>query len=233
VKRGTLVLIVSLFSAWGFPSGLDAADQACEVFPVPCVFEGLPFQVNVVDAETRKPLANVHALAEWRRYGKGDRLDGPLMVQDAISSADGSLKFPAWGPLEGPTSGLGLGFDPIITLFLTRYKPLIIVNGPRPGMNEKERVRGFYPEPPNRGTYPLEPFHGDSAQWIEELKKVWIGQATSRTDDMTLAFREPYLRRLQRVSDERRNVPSSGRAYEASFFWHVDRELKLFKEGHR
>jgi hypothetical protein len=148
------------------------------------------------------------------------------MVQDAISDADGTLKFPSWGPLEGPTSGLGLGYDPIITLFLTRYKPLIIVNGPRPGMNERERVRGFYPD---RGTYPLERFHGDADQWIEELKKVWIGQATSRSDEMTLAFREPYLRRLQRVSEERRNVPSSG----GSFFWHVDRELKLFKEGHR
>src|SRR5438128_5740711 len=150
---GTLGFMVAIFCAWGVPSGLDAADQACEVFPVPCVFEGLPFHLTVVDAETRKPLANVHALAEWRRYGKGGRLDGQVAVQDAVSSADGTLKFSAWGPLEGLTSGLGLG-------------------EPRPGMNERERARGFYPD---REAYALEPFHGDSAQWIEELKKVWIG----------------------------------------------------------
>jgi len=204
-----------------------AADQACELVPVPCVYEGLPFQINVRDAETRKPLAKVHALAEWRRYGKGGRLDGPVMVQDAVSGADGILKFPAWGPIEGPSSGLGLGDDPIITLFLSKYKALIIVNGPRPGMNERQRVRGFYPD---AATYFLEPFRGDPAEWIVQLEKVWLGQATSRSDEMTLAFREPYLRRLRRVSDERHNLPSQS---SEGFFWHVDRELTLFKDGHR
>src|SRR5882672_5039720 len=124
-----MALLGSLFC----PTELRASDQACELFPVPCVFEGLSFQINVVDAETRKPLTNVHGLAEWRRYGKGYRLDGPLMVQEAVSDADGALKFPAWGPVEGSASGLGLGYDPILTLFLTGYKTLTIINGPRPG----------------------------------------------------------------------------------------------------
>ena len=62
------------------------------------------------------------------------------------------------------------------------------------------------------------------------FRLLWLGQATSRSDEMTLAFREPYLRRLRRVSDERHNLPSQS---SEGFFWHVDRELTLFKDGHR
>jgi hypothetical protein len=230
VRALLFVSAVALLGAFYCPTDLQAADQACEIFPVPCVFEGLPFQITVVDAATRKPLAAVHALAEWRRYGKGDRLNGPLMVQDAVSSAEGTLKFPSWGPVEGSASGLGLGFDPAITLFRTGYKTLIIINGPRPGMNEQERRRGFHPD---RAAYGLEPFRGTSEEWLEELEKVWIGEAVSRTDEMTLAFRQPYLNRLLHVSAERRNVAPAPGPYGGSFFWHVDRELKFLQEGHR
>ena len=40
------------------------ADQPCEVVPMPCTFEALAFEFRVVDAETRQPLPDVHALAE-------------------------------------------------------------------------------------------------------------------------------------------------------------------------
>jgi len=60
-------------------------------------------------------------------------------------------------------------------------------------MNERERVRGFYPD---RSVYELELFRGTPSEWIEELEKVWIGQAVSRTDEMTLTFRQPYLNRI-------------------------------------
>jgi hypothetical protein len=39
------------------------AGQPCEVVPMPCTFEAVRFRFTVVDAETRRPLADVHALA--------------------------------------------------------------------------------------------------------------------------------------------------------------------------
>src|SRR5262245_52226247 len=82
-----------------------AADQLCDIFPMPCTFESPAFEFLVVDAETRAPLADVHALAEWQVHGYGGRLNGPLIVIDAVSQADGVYTFPAWGPIAGPVDG--------------------------------------------------------------------------------------------------------------------------------
>src|SRR5437667_7675538 len=82
----TSILLVSLVSPIA-----AAPEQPCEVVPMPCTFEGLPFKITVIDAETRKPLADVHALAEWQIHGAGGRLNGPLMVLDATSGRDGEI----------------------------------------------------------------------------------------------------------------------------------------------
>ena len=206
-----------------------APDQPCEVVPMPCTFEGLPFKITVIDAETRQPLADVHALAEWQIHGAGGRLNGPLMVLDATSGRDGALTFPGWGPVDGPVTGLGIGRDPVITLFKTGYKALVINNGDPPGTLETQRVRKFYQD---GRTYELEPFRGSRDQWLEQLHTVWLGVAVPRRDEATLQFRKSYLTRLREISVERDKFPLDQRRFE-SFFWHVDRELKFFEEGHR
>ena len=90
---------------------------------MPCTFEAPPFTLKVVDAETRRPLEGVHALAEWQTHGGwGGGLDGPLMVLDAASGAGGVLSLPGGGPLDGPLGDLGVGRDPVITLFKTGYR---------------------------------------------------------------------------------------------------------------
>src|SRR5262252_4040708 len=88
------------------------AGQLCEIFPMPCLFESPAFTFTVVDAETQAPLADAHALAEWQVHGPGGRLNGPLIVMDAVSQSDGVLALPAWGPIEGPADGIGIGRDP-------------------------------------------------------------------------------------------------------------------------
>ena len=151
-----VVLMGSPVPAPGFQ-----AEQPCEVVPMPCTFEALPFKFTVIDAETRQPLADVHALAEWQTHGPGGRLNGPLMALDAVSDPGGLLSFPGWGPIQGPVTGIGIGRDPVITLFKTGYKALVINNGSPPGTRETQRVRRFGQ---NGRTYALEAFRGTSEQ---------------------------------------------------------------------
>ena len=220
----TSILLVSLVSPIA-----AAPEQPCKVVPMPCTFEGLPFKITVIDAETRKPLADVHALAEWQIHGTGGRLNGPLMVLDAASGLDGTLAFPGWGPIDGPVTGLGIGRDPVITLFKSGYKALVINNADPPGTPETQRVRKFYQ---GGRTYELEPFRGSPDQWLEQLREVVLGLAVPRSDESTLRFRNAYLNRLMLVSSERPKLPVEHQR-PGNFFWHVDRSLKLLEEGHR
>ncbi len=204
------------------------AGQPCEVVPMPCTFEALPFKLRVVDAETRRPLVDVHALAEWPTIGPGGRTGGPLMALDTASGSDGVLSFPGWGPIQGPMTGLEIGSDPVITLFKAGYKALVINNGHLPPGREKERVRHFAQD---GWTYALEPFRGTPEQWVQELRRVWLGRAFPGNDEHARKLRGPYLDRLQRVSAERDKVPPEHQRA-GSFFWHVDRTLKALEEGH-
>src|SRR5437667_9805137 len=88
VRRLAMTVAVLASLVWPVAA---APDQPCEVVPMPCTFEGLPFKITVIDAETRQPLADVHALAEWQIHGAGGRLNGPLMVLDATSGRDGEI----------------------------------------------------------------------------------------------------------------------------------------------
>jgi hypothetical protein len=227
MRRGvTMVVLVMGSLLWPLWA---RAGQPCEVVPMPCTFEALAFQFKVIDAEGGQPLADVHALAEWQMEGAGGGLDGPLMVLDAVSGPDGMLSFPGWGPIQGPVTGIGIGRDPVITLFKPEYKALVINNGDPPGTKETQRVRRFYQ---SGRTYPLQPFRGTPDQWLEQLHRVWLGVAVPRDDQDSLQFRNPYLNRLRRISPERQKFPLDQRRFEG-FFWHVDRELKLLEEGHR
>ena len=205
------------------------ADQPCEVVPTPCTFEGLPFAFTVVDAETQQPVTDVHALAEWQIHGVGGGLNGPLMVLEAVSGQNGVFDFPGWGPIDGPATGIGIGRDPVITLFKTGYRTLVINNGDPPGMKETERVRRFGQ---HGRTYALEPFRGAPPEWLVELERVYAGIAFPRSDAQSLRFRRPYLNRLRRVWAEREKVPERFRG-ERDLFWFVEKRMTFLEEGHR
>src|SRR5262249_13188247 len=182
-----------------------------------------------IDAERRKPLTDVHALAEWQIHGAGGRLNGPLMVLDAASELDGTLAFPGWGPINGPVIGLGIGRAPVIKLFKSGFKAPVINNGDPPGTPETQRVRKFYQD---GRAYELEPFRGSPDQWLEQLRRVAFGVAVPRNDETSLQFRNPYLNRLKHVSGERTKFPVEQQRV-GSFFWHLDRSLKFLEEGYR
>src|SRR2546425_5043828 len=184
--RRCLAMVILVTSSLLLPLGARA-DQPCDVVPMPCTFEGVPFKFNVVDVQTRQPLADVHALAEWQIVGLAGRADGPLMALDAVSGPDGVLSFPGWGPAQGPVYGLEIGRDPVVTLFKTGYKALNIYNGDPLGTKETQRVRRFYQD---GRTYAFEPFRGTPEQWLEQLDKI-LG--LPRSDEQSLRFRVVYL----------------------------------------
>jgi acyl-coenzyme A synthetase/AMP-(fatty) acid ligase len=77
------------------------ADQPCEVVPMPCTFEALAFEFRVVDAETRQPLPDVHALAESRYICVlKDGVHGDDAVRDALRATVkpclAGYKAPSW-----------------------------------------------------------------------------------------------------------------------------------------
>src|SRR5260370_19397548 len=88
--RFTAVTIVVLATLLG-PRTVEAQD--CKVLLIPCMYEGVPFALTVVDAETDQPLAEVHGLAEGQNYAYHGR-KGPPMVQDAVTAATAVLGLP-------------------------------------------------------------------------------------------------------------------------------------------
>ena len=226
--RRRLAMVLLVTGSLLLPLGAHA-DQPCDAVSMPCTFEGLPFKLKVVDADTHQPLADVHALAEWRMEGVGGRANGPLMAKDTVSGSDGLISFEAWGPIEGPWTGLMIGSDPVVTLFKTGYKALVLNNGYLPPGRERERVRRFVRKD---STHALEPFRGTPEEWLKELQRVYAGRSLSRSDDQSLKFRVPYSNRLKLISNERDKTPADERRV-GRFFWHVDRELKFLEEGHR
>lgn len=190
-----------------------------------CLYESPGFHLSVVDKETGQPLADVHALAEWVQYGRHGT-NGPLMVQDAISGPDGILSFSAWGPLHGSPAGLALNQDPGLTLFKPGYKILIIFNAIPVGTSETDRVRGFFQD---TQTFALEPFRGTAEEWIDQLRKGWLGLGSPRGDEQVLKFRNPYLHRLQKIWHERDTLSESFQQ-PGNFFWSVEGQLKFLEE---
>ena len=191
-----------------------------------CVYESPGFRFTVADKATGQPLADIHALAEWVQHGPYGR-NGPLMVQDALSGADGALVFPAWGPVRGTRRGLMLNLDPTITLFKPGHKTLRIQNAYPEGTTETTRVRRFGQD---GQTIAMEPFRGTPETWMEQLRKAKEGAAISLSEEQIVQFRVPYLNQLKRLWAERSNVPLEYQKA-GQFFWHVERDIKLLQEG--
>lgn len=213
---GGLVLGGGLFLFVGVQTNLF-----CKWIPY-CLYESPGFRFTVVDKETGQPLADVHALAEWVMYGFHGT-NGPLMVQDATSGADGLLTFVAWGPIRGASGGLVINHDPVITLFKPGYRTLLITNR-TPGPHEKTRVRMFGPD---GQTIALEPFRGTPKEWLEELRNaIYPARLGGTSESQLLLFRESYLNRKRIVRAELEKLPKDWRDVE-HLIWSVDQGIKF------
>ena len=217
-----LWLVALLSTVFFVPERADA--RSCEYLPIACTYQGKAFTVIVVDSETMQPVADVHALAEWQTVGAHGR-NGPLMVQDAISRADGVLRFPKWGPVAGPVSGLMIGADPALTLFKSGYQPVVEGNRVWPPATETEEIRRVGHD---GTTIQLVPFRGPATSWLKQLRRVARPQATPSAPEDLRKFRIPYLNGLSRVWAEVEGLPEPLRS-EAKKEFGMEYYLRAFE----
>lgn len=170
-----------------------------------CWYLSPGFDITVVDAETGKPLAGVYAWAEWVQYGHHGT-NGPLMIQEATSGADGRLTFPWWGPRFGSPAGLDLGSDPAVILFKPGYATLLAQNAGEASTNHLASIRGFYL---SGKTVRLQPFRGSLGEWMDQIRKLVFPGLSSRVSDAQRdQFRVQYLRRADLATAQLEKLPS-------------------------
>jgi hypothetical protein len=172
-----------------------------------CLYLSRGFDITVVEGESGQPLPGVYAWAEWVQYA-AHGTNGPLMIQEATSGADGRLTFPAWGPTRGSGAGLDLGSDPAVILFKSGYATLLVQNDVPLGADHLAAYRTF-----TKTAVPsaLQPVRGSVAERVSQLKRLIypIGLSARVSDDQRTQFRSLYLHRLTIVSDELRSLPAS------------------------
>jgi hypothetical protein len=172
-----------------------------------CLYLSRGFEITVVDAETGQPLSGVYAWAEWVQYA-AHGTNGPLMIQEATSGADGRLTFPAWGPTRGSGAGLDLGSDPAVILFKSGYATRLVQNEVALGADHLAAYRTF-----TKTGVPLalQPGGGSVAERVSQLQRLIypIGLSARVSDDQRAQFRSLYLHRLTIVSDELKSLPSN------------------------
>ena len=224
LSRGFLALAAWIV-AMVLTAGNARADIMCSWFGQ-CFYRSPGFKIRVVDKETGKPLADVHALAEWVQYGSFGQY--PLLVaQDATSGPDGWLVFPPWGPTRGSAQGLRPSDDPRITLYKIGYDAMTLINRVEQSV-QYDRVRGFAQD---GQTFAVGKFQGTTDDRIEQLRSILRGGGM-RDLELTLKFRDAYLGRLRRVWAELDAFPErykTGRG----LYWVVDEDRKLLEQKGR
>src|SRR5262249_26786628 len=147
---------------------------------------------------------DAHAIAIWIVYGMYGR-KAPIMTLEAVSGADGTGTFPAWGPLRGGSTGLEPGHDPAISVFKPGYRTLFVIN-PTPVGQLLVRVHPFRRADQAFG---LVPFRGTAAEAMAELRKAAYPLAYPSTR-ATKEIRDAYVHRYRRVRAELERLSRDG-----------------------
>ena len=91
-------------------------------------YSGAELEARVVDSITGVPLEGVNVVATWEfeylQPGIGEhRGRGFLLVQEAVTDAQGTFRFPPWGPKAIPDGLPGHAYLPPSAPALTFFKP--------------------------------------------------------------------------------------------------------------
>ena len=98
------------------------------------VYSAPAIEITVVDADTRKPLDGVIAAANWQLNGGLETgiPVGQVQVLEAISTKEGKIVFPAWGPVFRLHGRLDNRW-PHIVLYSKGYRYRLLQNEQKPG----------------------------------------------------------------------------------------------------
>jgi hypothetical protein len=191
-----------------------------------CLFEAPGFTIRVVDEQTGQPVPDAHAIAVWIALGMWGR-NYPLMALEAVSQADGSLTFPAWGPLRG-SEGLMPGRDPVISIFKPGYRALLLYNATPFGQPDSARVHAFHL---GGRRVALTQFQGTPGELVAELRKAAVPVETSGLPASAPAsLRQPYVHRLRLVKAEAERLPQTLPDVVA-LLWQLDSSIRHYADG--
>jgi hypothetical protein len=223
-QRSGACLVLGLVLAL-VTSASGQSDPLCPHL-VDCEYEAPAFSIRVFDQETGQPLANVHALASWLVYGgHGGRT--PLVVLEAVSAADGTISFPAWGPIRSGAAGIYPARDPVISLFRPGYRALLVFNHSPVGQRHTVRVHAFQQA---GSRYELSPLLGTPAEIVAGLR-----EATNAFDGSTLSQHHPssgrraFVNRLRLVRKEAERLPRTVVGLE-DFLWALNGDTQLLQQ---
>jgi hypothetical protein len=198
-------------------------DPLCPYF-AGCEFEAPGFTIRVVDERTGEPVSDAHVMAIWIVYGMYGR-KGPIMTLEAVSGSDGTVTFPAWGPLRGGSTGLEPGHDPAISVFKPGYRTLFVIN---PTPLSQELLARVHPFHRAGQAFALVPFQGPAAETIAELRKAAypLSYPSSRAPQVV---RDAYVHRYRRVRVELERLPRDTEV--SRFLRRLDEEIQAYRTG--
>lgn len=151
-------------------SGAVAAIAAASLTACAIEYTAAPLSAVVVDAETGRPLPDVHIVADWQLEGGlegGNRL-GAIMVMETQTDADGRFAFPGWGP-RNPSSVTTAGnarlksSAPQLFLFKSGYEYGRLRNAPSDSV--PPQIRSDW----DGKSIELKPFRGDAVLYERRL----------------------------------------------------------------
>jgi hypothetical protein len=202
----------------------DRSDPLCPHI-VACQYEAPAFTIRVVDQQTGRPLADVHAIASWLVH---DRRRGVLMALEAISGPDGQLAFPAWGPIRSAVAGMVDGRDPIISLFRPGYRAKLIHNATPLEQPFTARVHAF--EQAGQ-SFELVPFQGNTVETLTDLRKARDPfEGATVSDFHPASVKRLFVNRLRLVRGEAAHLPQQDRDVEL-LLWGIDADMKSLGMG--
>src|SRR5262249_3202754 len=207
--------------------GRGQQDFLCPYF-AGCEFEAPGFTIRIVDEQTGQPVTDAHAMAIWIVYGMYGR-KAPIMTLEAVSGADGTVTFPAWGPLRGGSTGLEPGHDPGISRFKAGYRTLFVIN-PTPVGQLLVRVHPFRS---SGDTFALTPFRGTPAETVVELRNAADPLvASGPSQNNSASIRRAYVNRWRNVRAEADRLPQDMPEVK-QLLWLLDSSIQLFDTGGR
>lgn len=109
---------------------------ACSDYPSQYSAEAI--EAQVIDAQTKKPLAGVIVTANWQLVGGtvGGAIPlGQLEVLETVTDKNGRFAFPSWGPKKAK-QGFLRNRDPQLLLFRSGYRYRVLTNPVRSEINK-------------------------------------------------------------------------------------------------